>query len=270
MTPFEARDDVAPPHQFERLQHDGVEWRYRVAGDGAQGLLLLPGAVGDGEAYFSLAPLLSRTHRLIAIAYPPIDSPTRLLGGLRYILDHHQIDSTDIVGRSFGGLIAQAFLRRCPQRTRRVVLSATGPAKPARAASNQKWARVMGVRPISVTRGLLRTIVRASLRPVTDERAFWHDFYFRAIAALSRQELVARYALSSDVDRHGPPSPAGVQEWTGGVLILEGDANQIAHAGARDSLKALSPRARVHTFPGAGHASPPSVEVSGRRRLRGF
>ena len=112
----------------------------------------------------------------------------------------------------------------------------------------------MGALPIGVTRALLRTIVRVSLKPVTNDRAFWRGFHFRAIAALSRDELVARYALSADVDHHGPPSPAGLQEWSGAVLILEGDADKIAHAGACDSLKSLYPVARVHTCPGAGHA----------------
>jgi pimeloyl-ACP methyl ester carboxylesterase len=237
-----------------RLQHGGVEWQYRVSGSGAQGLLLLPGAVGDGDAYFTLGPLLSPTHTLIAIAYPPLDSLTSLLDGLRDILDRAQIDSTDIVGGSFGGMIAQAFLRRFPQRTRRIVLSATGPAKPERAASNEKFTRLVARLPMGITRTLLRTIVRVSLKQVRADRAFWRGFYFHAIAALSRQELVARYALSADVDRHGPPSPAGLQEWDGSALILEGAADKIAHAGARGSLKSIFPHARVHTFPGAGHA----------------
>ena len=254
MTPADALEAFCAAAPVQRLACNGVTWQYRVYGNGRQGLLLLPGAVGDGEAYFTLGPLLADTHTLIAITYPPIDGLTPLLDGLRYILDRHQIGSTDIVGGSFGGMIAQAFLRRFPQRTRRVVLSATGPAKPARAVSNQKFARMMGRLPVGITRALLRTIVRASLRPVTADRAFWRGFYFRAIAALSPEELVARYALSADVDRNGPPSPAGLEEWTGGVLILEGDADKIAHGEARDSLKSLYPRARVHTFPGAGHA----------------
>ena len=254
MTASEALDAFRAAAPIRWLQHGGVDWQYRVAGDGVQGLLLLPGAVGDGDAYFTLGPLLSRTHTLIAIAYPAVDSLTRLLDGLRYILDREGIASTDIVGGSFGGLVAQAFLRRFPRQTRRVVLSATGTAKPLRAVSNQKFARAMGLLPIGVTRTLLRTIVRVSLKPVTGDRAFWRAFYCGAIAALSRDELVARYALSADVDRHGPPSPAGLQEWTGAVLILEGDADTIAHAGARDSLKSLYPGARVQTFPGAGHA----------------
>lgn len=254
VTASDALDAFRRTAAVRRLQYGGVDWHYRVAAGGQQGLLLLPGAVGDGDAYFTLAPLLSSTHTLIAIAYPRVDSLTHLLDGLRYILDRERLDSTDILGGSFGGLIAQAFLRRFPQRTRRVVLSATGAAKPERAASNEKWARLMGRLPIGVTRALLRTIARASLRPVTIDRAFWRAFYFEAIAALSRDELAARYALSADVDRHGPPSPAGLLEWTGSVLMLEGDADRIAHSGARDSLRSLFPGARVHTFPAAGHA----------------
>jgi pimeloyl-ACP methyl ester carboxylesterase len=254
VTASDALDAFRAAAPVRRLRHGGVEWQYRVTGAGRQGLLLLPGAVGDGDAYFTLAPLLSATHTLIAIAYPPIDSLAGLLDGLRDLLDRAPIDSTDIVGGSFGGMIAQAFLRRFPQRTRRIVLSATGPAKPERAASNEQFARVMARLPVGVTRALLRTIVRVALKQVTGDRAFWRNFYFQAIGALSREELAARYALSADVDRHGPPSPAGLQEWRGSALILEGADDRIANAGARDSLKSIFPNARVHTFPGAGHA----------------
>jgi len=73
----------------------------------------------------------------------------------------------------------------------------------------------MGRLPMGLTRALLRTIVRVSLKPVTTDRAFWRGFYNEAIAALSRDEFLARYALSANIDRHGPPSPAGLQEWTG-------------------------------------------------------
>ena len=40
----------APIHS---LRHDGVEWTYRATGNGTQALLLLPGAVGSGEAFFT-------------------------------------------------------------------------------------------------------------------------------------------------------------------------------------------------------------------------
>ena len=241
----------APIHA---LRHDGVEWTYRATGNGTRGLLLLPGAVGSGEAFFTLTPFLIDTHRILAIAYPGVDSLPRLLDGLRAILDREGLESTDIVGGSFGGLIAQAFLRRFPQRTRRIALSASGPAKVERAASNQKWSQRVGRLPIAVSRTLRRTIVRVTLKKVTADRAFWRTFYGRAIAGLTRDELVARYALSADIDRHGPPSLAGLPEWHGEILILEGDADKISRGSSRQTLRSLFPDARVKTFAGAGHA----------------
>jgi pimeloyl-ACP methyl ester carboxylesterase len=241
----------APSRSF---RNDGVDWTYRATGSGTQGLLLLPGAVGNGEAFFTLTPFLVETHRLLAIAYPQVDSLARLLDGLRAILDREGLESTDIVGGSFGGLVAQAFLRRFPQRTRRIALSATGPAKVERAASNQKWSHRVGRLPIGVSRLLLRTIVRVTLKKVTSDREFWRRLYGRAIAGLTRDELVARYALSADIDRHGPPSLAALPEWRGEILILEGDADRISRGSSRQTLRSLFPDARVKTFAGAGHA----------------
>jgi pimeloyl-ACP methyl ester carboxylesterase len=241
---------ASPPRS---LRHDGVEWRYRAAGSGTQGLLLLPGAVGDGEAFFTLVPFLSDTHRILATSYPPVDSLPRLLDGLRAMLDREALESTDIIGGSFGGLVAQGFLRRFPGRARRIVLSASGPARVERAASNQKWSRRVGRLPVGVTRALLRAIVRLTLRGVTVDREFWRSYYFRAIDALSRDDVMARYALSADIDRSGPPSLA-LPGWNGDILILEGDADRIARGASRQSLRSLFPDAHVKTFRGAGHA----------------
>jgi pimeloyl-ACP methyl ester carboxylesterase len=100
----------------------------------------------------------------------------------------------------------------------------------------------------------LRTIVRLTLRNVHRARVFWRAFYFDAIAKLTKEQIVARYLLSADVDRQGPLTAEAIASWPGDVLILEGGADRIAHGDARSSLKAVFPRAVVRTFAGAGHA----------------
>lgn len=248
---FEAVCRAHPPRTFV---HKGVAWHYRVAGHGAQGLLLLPGAVGDGEAYFLLLPSIVNTHRAMAIRYPPVERLDDLLEGLHALALHEGATSVDIVGGSFGGLVAQAFLQRYPSFTRRVTLSATGPAKRERAATNDKWARIIGRLPLAVSRMLLRAIVRVALKRTPEDREFWRDFYFAAIARLSKADARSRYMLSAEMDRHGPVSPADVAGWTGSMLMVEGGSDRIAHSDAGDALEALYPRAERRTFPGAGHA----------------
>jgi len=236
------------------LTHAGGVWRYRVAGHGRRGLLLLPGAVGGGEAFFRLAPLLDPTHRLVAITYPSVDRLDPLLDGLVAILDREALASTDVVGGSFGGLVAQALLAREPSRVRRLVLSATGPADRSRADAQVRWHRRMRRVPIGVTRGLLRLIVRAALRRAED-RPFWRDFYRRAIAETSVDDVAARYGVSADIDREGPPPAAVLSRWNGRLLIVEGERDRIASRRAREALKAIYPAARLCTIAGAGHAA---------------
>jgi pimeloyl-ACP methyl ester carboxylesterase len=237
-----------------RLTNAGVPFRYRAAGHGPQGGLLLPGAVGGGDAYFALAPHLETTHRLIAITYPPVDHLEPLLDGLLAIADAEGLESLDVVGGSFGGLVAQALLARAPSRVRRVVLSVTAPADPSRADKDLTWQRRLGKWPLPITRALLRLIVRATLRRA-EERAFWREFYGRAIAETSKADVAARYGVSADLDRRGAPTAAELAGWNGRLLIVEGDRERIAGRKAREALKAVFPMARVCTIPGAGHAA---------------
>jgi nucleotide-binding universal stress UspA family protein len=69
----------------------GVLCRYRAAGAGTRGLLLLPGAAGDGEAYFLLEPLLRHSHRLIAISYPNSPDAEAVLDALAALAEHEGV-----------------------------------------------------------------------------------------------------------------------------------------------------------------------------------
>jgi pimeloyl-ACP methyl ester carboxylesterase len=240
-------------HPVRTLEHDGVTWRYRVAGTGVQGLLLFPGAVGDGEVYFVIAPRLMRTHRLVAFAYPETDRLDQFIVGVCAVLDREGLTLVDVIGGSFGGLVAQSLLQAAPSLVRRVVLSATGPAKRERSAKNARASHIVGRIPLFITRALLRLIVRLTTKKVTVERAFWRAFYNDAIGRIPKSALQSRYALGTDLDRHGPISREDVAAWTGEMLILEGGSDAIANRAASAALTSIFPRARHHTFAGAGH-----------------
>lgn len=240
-------------HPTRTFEHEGLTWRYRVAGNGTQGLLLFPGAVGDGDVYFALVPRLVEIHRVVSFAYPDAITITQLVAGIRAVVTHEGLASVDVIGGSFGGLVAQSLLQSAPTLLRRVVLSATGAAKRARARTNARAASVVGVMPLAVTRALLKWIVRLTTRKVTVDRQFWRDVYFEAIAKTPKSSLRCRYLLGSDFDLHGPISADDVRAWTGEMLILNGGEDAIAHSSAQDGLTAIYPRARRHTFVGAGH-----------------
>jgi pimeloyl-ACP methyl ester carboxylesterase len=240
-------------HPARRLVVRGTEWSYVAVGAGRQGLLLLPGAAGGGEAYLRLVPELQDRHRLLMIRYPAVDGLDAMLAGLEAIVAAEGVRTADAIGGSFGGLVAQAFLRRFPARTGRVVLSGTGPAEPRRAASNERWLPVARAVPMGLVHLALRLAVSRVLRNVQEEPEFWRGFYRRAIDAMTREDLLSRYRVSMDFDRAGPPTPGELAGWPGELLVLHGGRDSVAAGAGGDALAAAYPRATLHTFPDAGH-----------------
>jgi pimeloyl-ACP methyl ester carboxylesterase len=235
-------------HPRKTLRIGSTDWAYRIAGGGTEGLLLLPGAVGGGEAYFALAESLSGELRSILIEYPIVTGLDEMLSSLAGLLEREGIERTAVLGSSFGGMVAQAFRLRFPERTSRVVLSSTGPPDSARASRNERWLALLRHVPMPLVRALLRLLIRKLLSRVPREREFWQKYYERALRGLSREQLESQYrvAIDFDLDCEAPGPP-------GEILLLEGSEDSVASRRSREALKSAYPGARVHTFEGAGH-----------------
>ena len=131
------------------------------------------------------------------------------------------------------------------------MLSATAPPAPDRADSNARWVRILRFVPIGLVRGLLRLVLRKLLEPVQVEKDFWRRFYAAAFADFGKEDLLARYRVSIDFDRRGAPASKSRVDCK--LLILEGAEDRLAKADVRGAMRAVYPRARFHTFDGAGH-----------------
>lgn len=246
-------DTLLREHPPQRLTVEGVDWRYITVGKGKTGLLLLPGAAGGGEAYFRLAPKLADRYRLVMVSYPVVGGLEEMLAGLTAILDAEGIDRTALMGGSFGGTVAQAFLLHSPERTTRVILTGTVPPSPARAVSNRRWLRALRLIPMPWMRSLLRLVIRKSVKSVTRDRDFWERFYIDAVNSLTWEDLATRYRFGIDFDRDYAEKTAVLEDWSSEILILEGSEDAMAKPELRAALKAAYPAASIHTFEGAGH-----------------
>ena len=246
-------DSLLREHPPKHLTVEGTDWRYISLGTGETGLLLLPGAAGGGEAYFRLASQLADRYRLVMVSYPVVGGLDEMLKGLTAILDAEGIDRVALMGGSFGGTVAQAFLLRYPKRTHRVILTGTVPPVPARATTNRRWLRVLRLIPMSWMRSLLRLVLRKTMKNVTRDRDFWERFYIDAVDSLTWKDLETRYRVGIDFDRDYADKTADLEGWPGEILILEGSEDAMAKPESREALKAAYPTASIHTFEGAGH-----------------
>lgn len=226
---------------------------YRATGERGRLVVVLPGLVGPADAVASLAVALGREWRVCAVTYPRVDSIEALVDWLERLRAREGGGRASVYGGSFGGLVAQAWLRAHPQAIGDLVLSGVGPPEPARAAKNTQAMRWMRRLPMPLWRAVLRLAVRLSTTRARD-RDEWRRFYGEAIDALTWPDLESRYRVSIGVDEGGAPTADALARWSGRLLVLEGARDRVARRSVQAALRAAYPRARIHTFATAGHA----------------
>jgi poly(3-hydroxyalkanoate) depolymerase len=237
---------------------DGVRLRVAVRGNGRP-LLLLMGIGGNIEMWAPFEDALDpRVVQTITVDAPGTGGstsyrfPRRMPGlarSMERMLDGLGHEQVDVLGVSFGGVLAQQLAHQAPDRVRRLVLAATGPG--------------LGGVPGSP---------RVLLALATPRRYRQPD-YFRQIAG-----RVYGGAARHDPDAmlHGslarfahPPSALGylaqlyaIAGWTSlpwlhrlsrPTLVIAGDDDPIVPLANGRLLSRLIPGARLHIVAGGGH-----------------
>jgi len=114
---------------------DGTRIHYEAQGSGAP-LVLIMGLGGSVAAWGMQWPAFTRHHRVIALDNrgsglsdkPSVGYTTVVMAeDVLAVMDAEGIDQAIVLGVSMGGLIAQALYHKAPERTRALVLAATGP-----------------------------------------------------------------------------------------------------------------------------------------------
>jgi pimeloyl-ACP methyl ester carboxylesterase len=233
-----------------------VRWEYIVSGEGDEALLVLPGGAMVGEAGFTRIPAFEDHYRVIAPSYAPVSTAAELLDGLAGVLEAAGERAAHVLGPSYGGLVAQCFVRRHPERVKSLILANTA-VPPRRLLWPAKaFLALLPFVPVGWMRTFReRTLARAfsgvpSVPP--EDQAFWGDYQHGLVSRLTKAELRAMYRLGIDLMQSFQFSPDDLASWPGRVLILESDEDLVTPE-QRAELRSCYPQARVYTFRGAGH-----------------
>ena len=209
-----------------------------------------------GESLFTRMPAFEDRYRVIAPDYPHVSTAAQLLDGLAGVLDAEGVRSAHVLGPSYGGLVAQCFVRRHPERVRSLILTNTG-VSPRRVLWPAKmFLTLLPLVPLGWLQALReRTLARAfsgvpSVPP--EDQVFWRDYQHGLISRLTKGDLQDMYRLGIDLVERFRFMPGDLTSWSGRILILESDEDIVAPE-QRAELRRCYPRAEVHTFRGAGH-----------------
>lgn len=240
------------------LNIKGVEWRYATGGEGAQTLLLLHDAVGGAETMRMLAESFADECRTIAPTIADVQTLDEVCDALSAILDREHVGRAVVFGGSFGGIVAQAFLKRRPLQVEHLVLLGTAAPNRKVGERTERMLKFMRLLPFRLTRALLKLELSKNLdAPVPHEMATRVNAFRQGIdeyfdQRLTKATLLSRARLSMDFNRNETFSHVDHAEWNGRVLIVESNDDPLTPIEERRRLREIYPRALVCTFAGAG------------------
>lgn len=242
--------------QEQVIEVEGLPLRVVRAGSGRP-LLLINGIGAAAEMW---APFVARVpeHEIVAFdlpgtgASPPLRHMTRMRGLAKLVallIDALGFRSLDVLGYSFGGIVAQELVRRSPERVERLVLCATSPG-------------VISVPPNPLTALLMLTPARYS-----DPELAARIVPMIAGGRTQRDPMALREHLADRLVR--PPSTRGylqqlyaVTGWSSmpwlrsiqhETLIMAGDEDPLVSLLNARYMAATMPRARLRVVRGGGH-----------------
>jgi pimeloyl-ACP methyl ester carboxylesterase len=241
-------------HTDRSINVDGRAWHYLAGGLGPDAVLMLPGGSMCPDSYFRLISELEQDRRVIAPTYPAASTIADLIRGVRAILDAEGVSRLAVYGASFGGYLAQAFVRSQPECVDRLVLSHTAPRHVAGRRSMAALAVLLSALPAPLVKRLMWLIWMRLFSVRSSEREFWRHLLRAALDRLSKPQLVAITRCMADFGRYRLTSD-DLAGWAGEVLILESAHDAAYGPEARAELRAAYPTATVYTFHDAGHTA---------------
>lgn len=244
-------------HPYKEIQAAGRRWRYVVGGQGERSLLLLPGGTLVPDTYFILLESLEHDYRVIVPAYAAVPTMAELVTGAAAILDSEGIERVDVMGSSFGGYVAQCFVRSCPDRVDRLILAVTGVRHfVSRATPLYLLAQLMKVLPAGAVRFMMWRLWSTLVTTSPEQQAFWLGLLKEILTTqLSKANLVSVTEEIYDFAAHYHFSSGDLAAWHGKILILESDQDKAFSPAIRAETRAVYPQAHVHTFHNTGHTA---------------
>ena len=241
-------------HPYKEIEVEGLRWRYVVGGPGERTVLLPSGGTRVPDMYLLLFEALEPHIRVILPAYPPARTMESLVDGLAAILDAEGVEEADLFGSSFGGFVAQCFVRRHPVRVGSLILANTGAPGTSPLPVLPLLVRLFGLLPEGALRRMTAWNWRRWFVAPPEEEAFWYGLIDEILATrLSKRDLIG--ALEEMLDfGHRRFDPSDLAGWPGRILVIESEHDRAFSSEARAELRALYPRASVRTFADAGHA----------------
>jgi pimeloyl-ACP methyl ester carboxylesterase len=243
-------------YPYRDFDHRGLTWPYIDSQEGAATLFLFAGGTNVAEVSFQSIEHFAGQYRVVAPDYPPVGTIDDLFSGYIALIDDLGIEQFHVMGGSYGGWIAQSFVRRFPDRVDKLVLTAIGPPNPDNSRQLARLLPWLRIAPSFLIRSLInRTFSRlVSRREDSDDMALlWALVQEVVHYRLKKDDFIASMERLIDQTENETFSPDDLLDWPGRILILFGSEDPATPPEKREVMESLYPEAEIVTFEGGEH-----------------
>ncbi len=242
-------------YPYRHIPHAGIDWPYLTSSGTGTPLLILTGALTHPDLSWQSISHFGEKTRILVPAYPAARTMDELCGGIAAILRHEGIENAHVMGGSYGGFVAQVFVRRFPAMTRSLILSHTAPPDSTGLEKTRRMWKAMSHLPNGVLRRILgRAMGKLMPADSASPAALLLTAMFHEVMDhhLSKADLLA--VMDRTLDFSGRNFTAqDLAGWPGKILLVLADDDPASPEKARAALQTLYPEARLHVFHGTGH-----------------
>jgi pimeloyl-ACP methyl ester carboxylesterase len=256
--PDDQRDalrDFREAHPPRSVTVDGTEWTYFISGNLQNPpLLWLVGGLRVADAAHRYIPLLNDEFYIIAPDYPALSSMDDLADGLAGVLDAEDVLRAHVLGGSFGGMLAQVFVRRHPDRVKKIVLSTTSTPDDDEARRYQRQLDMITDTDDETLREAAQMQFYGILDPPQEKQAFYKAYLTELFQErLDRDDITSTFeALIDFMQREYDPDD--LKEWRERLLLIDSSDDATFGEASRQAMYSLYPQARRYHFDEAGHS----------------
>lgn len=241
-------------HPPQRCTVNGTEWTYLQSAPRDETLLWLVGGLKRADAAYRSIPLLSDAYRIIAPNYPALGTMSALADGLAGVLDAAQVEQTHLLAGSFGGMIAQEFVRRHPQRVAKLILSTTTPPDTRQRERYQPLLEMVQATPDERLQEQAVQMFMGIIAPPDEQQAFYRAYLGELFEErMSKADVVSTYQALLDFTQR-LYTPDDLAQWQGDLLIINSVDDATFGQATQQAMLELYPQAEVYTFENAGHS----------------
>jgi pimeloyl-ACP methyl ester carboxylesterase len=229
---------------------NGMTWRYVDTGGAGDVILLLVGGLREADAAHANIPMLTDDFRVIAPSYPTLSTMADLADGVAGLLDALNLERVHVLAGSFGGMLAQVFIRRHPERVNKVILSTTAVLDEDSAARyNQALEALKPLSQQEVSAFAKETMFHI-MQPPKAQHAFYRAYLDELYSyRVDKAALISMYHALLDFAHDVELTPG---DWD--ALILEADDDATFDETIRARVRELYPHAMRYVFHNAGHS----------------